>query len=163
VWVSDLTYIPTKEGWLCCAAHKDLFTGEIVGYALGSRITMELVKQSLLRAVAVKKPGKGLIHHSDRGSQYCAHEYQRLLHRLGIKASMSRKGNCYDNSPIESFWGIMKSELVHHRKYQTRDEAIKDISEYIEVFYNRQRYQNRLGYLSPVLYERQFYVQRAAT
>jgi putative transposase len=163
VWVSDLTYIPPKEGWLYCAAHKDLFTGEIVGYALGSGITMELVKQSLLRAVAVKKSGEGLIHHSDRGSQYCAHKYQRLLHRLGIKASMSRKGNCYDNSPIESFWGIMKSELVHHRKYQTRDEAIKDISEYIEVFYNRQRYQKRLGYLSPVLYERQFYVQRAAT
>lgn len=162
VWVSDLTYIPTKEGWLYCAAHKDLFNGEIVGYALGSRITMELVKQSLLKAVAVKQPGKGLIHHSDRGSQYCAREYQRLLHQSGMKASMNRKGNCYDNAPIESFWGIMKSELVHHQQYQTRKEAIKEISEYIEVFYNRQRYQKRPGYLSPVLYERQFYAQRAA-
>ena len=162
VWVSDLTYIPTKEGWLYCAAHKDLFNGEIVGYALGPRITTELVKQSLLRAVAVKQPGKGLIHHSDRGSQYCAHEYQRLLHRLGMKTSMSRKGNCYDNAPMESFWGIMKSELVNHQHYQTRKEAMKEITEYIEVFYNRQRYQKRLGYLPPVLYGRQFSAQRAA-
>jgi putative transposase len=162
VWVSDLTYIPTKEGWLYCAAHKDLFNGEILGYALGPRITMKLVKQSLLRAVAVKQPCKGLIHYSDRGSQYCSHEYQRLLNQFGMKASMSRKGNCYDNAPMESFWGIMKSELINHQHYQTRKEAIKEITEYIEVFYNRQRYQKRLGYLSPVLYGRQFSAQRAA-
>ncbi|RPI49222.1 MAG: hypothetical protein EHM49_10255, partial [Deltaproteobacteria bacterium] len=97
-----------EEGWLYCAAHKDLFNGEIVGYALGPRITMELVRQSLLRAVILRQPCKGLIHHSDRGSQYCAHEYQKLLHRFGMKASMSRKGNCYDNAPMESFTNITK-------------------------------------------------------
>jgi transposase InsO family protein len=161
-WVSDLTYIPTDEGWLYCAAHKDLFNGEIVGYALGPKITMHLVEQSLLRAVRLKRPPRGLIHHSDRGSQYCAHEYRKLLERCGMKASMSRKGNCYDNAPMESFWGTMKNELVHHRRYRTREEAIKEITEYIEVFYNRERRQKRLGYLSPAAYERQFYAQRAA-
>ena len=162
VWVSDLTYIPTEEGWLYCAAHKDLFNGEIVGYALGSRITMDLVKQSLLKAVRTKRPSKGLIHHSDRGIQYCAHTYQKLLTQLGMKVSMSRKGNCYDNAPLESFWGTLKNELVHHRHYATRQEAIREIAEYIEVFYNRQRRQARLGYLSPAAYARQFSLRQAA-
>ncbi len=162
VWVSDLTYIPTREGWLYCAAHKDLFNGEIVGYALGSRITMDLVRQSLLNAVRTKRPPKGLIHHSDRGIQYCAHPYQTLLTQLGMVISMSRKGNCYDNAPMESFWGTLKTELVHHRRYATREEAIRDITEYIEVFYNRERRQKRLGYLSPAAYERKFYAERAA-
>jgi len=162
VWVSDLTYIPTEEGWLYCAAHKDLFNGEIVGYALGSRITAELVKQSLLKAVALKRPPRGLIHHSDRGKQYCASGYQQLLETVGMQPSMSRKGNCYDNAPIESFWGTLKTELVHHRRYRTREEAIKEITEYIEVFYNRERRQKRLGYLSPAAYERKFYARRAA-
>jgi putative transposase len=161
VWVSDITYIPTEEGWLYCAAHKDLFTGEVVGYALGSRITMDLVRQSLLKAVTAKRPPGGLIHHSDRGIQYCAPGYRRLLDLLGITASMSRKGNCYDNAPMESFWGILKSELVHHRRYATRDEAIRDITEYIAVFYNRERRQKRLCYLSPAAYERKFYAERA--
>ena len=162
VWVSDLTYIPTEEGWLYCAAHKDLFNGEIVGYALGSRITRHLVEQSLLKAVRVKRPSTGLIHHSDRGSQYCSPKYQRLLERLGMLPSMSRKGNCYDNAPMESFWGTMKNELVHHRRYKTREEAIREIAEYIEVFYNRERRQKRLDYLSPAAYERKFYARRAA-
>ncbi len=162
VWVSDLTYIPTEEGWLYCAAHKDLFNGEIVGYALGSRITMDLVRQSLLKAVTAKRPPRGLIHHSDRGIQYCAYEYQKLLDRLGMKVSMSRKGNCYDNAPMESFWGTLKSELVHHQRYRTREEAIREITEYIEMFYNRQRRQKRLDYLSPVAYERKFYAGQAA-
>lgn len=162
VWVSDITYIPTDEGWLYCAAHKDLFNGEIVGYALGSRITMDLVKQSLLKAATTKRPPEGLIHHSDRGIQYCAHTYQKLLAQLGMKASMSRKGNCYDNAPMESFWGTLKNELVHHRRYRTREEAIREITEYIEVFYNRERRQKRLGYLSPAAYKRKFYVERAA-
>jgi putative transposase len=162
VWVSDITYIPTDEGWLYCAAHKDLFNGEIVGYALGSRITMDLVKQSLLKAATTKRPPEGLIHHSDRGIQYCAHKYQKLLALLGMKASMSRKGNCYDNAPMESFWGTLKNELVHHRRYRTREEAIREITEYIEVFYNRERRQKRLGYLSPAAYKRKFYVERAA-
>jgi putative transposase len=162
IWVSDITYIPTDEGWLYCAAHKDLFNGEIVGYALGSRITTDLVRQSLLQAVAAKRPPRGLIHHSDRGIQYCAHEYQKLLVRLGTKPSMSRKGNCYDNAPMESFWGTLKNELVHHQRYATRAEAIREITEYIEVFYNRERRQKRLGYLSPAAYERKFYALRAA-
>jgi len=100
-WVSDITYIPTDEGWLYCAAHKDLFNGEIAGYALGSRITKDLVIKSLIMAVGRKQPDPGLISHSDRGSQYCSLEYQKLLDRLGMKASMSRKGNCYDNAPME--------------------------------------------------------------
>jgi putative transposase len=161
VWLSDLTYISTDEGWLYCAAHKDLCTGEIVGYALGSRITRDLVERSLFRAVAAKRPPKGLIHHSDRGRQYCSPHFQRLLSQFGMKASMSRKGNCYDNAPMESFWGTMKNELVHHRRYKTREEAISEITEYIEIFYNRERIQKRLGYLSPAVYERKFYAQRA--
>lgn len=162
VWVSDITYIPTDEGWLYVAGHKDIFTGELVGYAMDSRMTKELVNRSLLQAVTKKSPARGLIHHSDRGSQYCAHEYRSLLDKLGIIASMSRKGNCYDNAPMESFWGTLKSELVHHSHYRNRNEAKQEITEYIEVFYNRQRKQERLGYLSPVAYERQFYERRLA-
>lgn len=157
VWVTDLTYIPTDEGWLYLAGHKDLFTGEIVGYAMGPRMTKNLVSQSLFRAVAAKRPEKGLIHHSDRGSQYCALEYRELLDQFGMKASMSRKGNCYDNAPMESFWGTLKNELVHHRRYTTRAEAISEIREYIEIFYNRQRRQASLGYLSPAAYEKKYY------
>jgi len=162
VWVTDITYIPTGEGWLYLAGHKDLFTGEIVGYAMGPRMTKSLVSQSLFRAVAAKRPKKGLIHHSDRGSQYCSYEYRELLDQFGLTASMSRKGNCYDNAPMESFWGTLKNELVHHRRYTTRDEAIRDIREYIEIFYNRQRRQARLGYLSPAAYEQSFYAGQLA-
>jgi len=157
VWVSDITYVPTDEGWLYLAGHKDLFTGEIVGYAMGERLKKSLVSQSLLQAVAAKRPAKGLIHHSDRGSQYCSYEYRKILDQFSLKASMSRKGNCFDNAPMESFWGILKQELIHHRRYRSRREAIHDITEYIEVFYNRQRRQARLGFLSPVAYEQRFY------
>jgi transposase InsO family protein len=162
IWLSDITYIPTEEGWLYLAGHKDIFTGEIVGYAMGSRITKNLVSQSLFKAVAAKRPGAGLIHHSDRGRQYCAHEYRRLMDQFKMRASMSRKGDCYDNAPMESFWGTLKNELVHHRRYKTREQAIREITEYIEVFYNRQRRQARLGYLSPAIYERQFYASQVA-
>ena len=162
VWLSDITYIPTEEGWLYLAGHKDLFTGEIVGYAMGSRITKNLVSQSLFKAVAAKRPGPGLIHHSDRGSQYCAHEYRKLVDQFKMSASMSRKGDCYDNAPMESFWGTLKNELVHHSRYKTREQAIREITEHIEVFYNRQRRQERLGYLSPAVYERQFYARQVA-
>jgi len=162
VWLSDITYIPTEEGWLYLAGHKDICSGGIVGYAMGDRITKRLVSQSLFRAVSAKHPGKGLIHHSDRGSQYCAHDYRKLLNQFGMKASMSGKGNCYDNAPMESFWGTLKSELVYHRRYKSRQEAIKDITEYIEVFYNRQRRQARLGYPSPAAYEKLFYEKRIA-
>jgi len=162
VWMTDITYIPTDEGWLYLAGHKDLFSGELVGYAMGSRMTKALVMQSLFRAVAAKRPAKGLIHHSDRGSQYCSPKYRKLLEQFGMTASMSRKGNCYDNAPMESFWGTLKQELVHHRRYSTRQEAIREITEYIEVFYNRQRRQARLGYLSPVAYEHKFYAGQLA-
>jgi len=157
VWVSDITYVPTDEGWLYLTGHKDLFTGEIVGYAMGERLTRNLVSQSLFRAVAAKRPAKGLIHHSDRGSQYCSYEYSRVLHQYGLQASMSGKGNCFDNAPMESFWGTLKQELVHHRHYSSRQEAIKDITEYIEVFYNRKRLQARLGFLAPAVYAQKYY------
>jgi transposase InsO family protein len=162
VWVTDITYIPTDEGWLYLAGHKDLFTGQLVGYAMGARMTKALVMQSLFRAVAAKRPAKGLIHHSDRGSQYCSPKYRELLEQFGMIASMSRKGNCYDNAPMESFWGTLKQELVHHRRYNTRQEAIREITEYIEVFYNRQRRQAKLGYLSPVVYEQKFHAGQLA-
>jgi len=162
VWVSDITYVPTEEGWLYLAGHKDLCTGEVVGYALGDRLTRKLISQSLFMAVRAKRPPRGLIHHSDRGSQYCSHDYRKLLDQFGMRASMSRKGNCYDNAPMESLWGTLKNELMHHRHYKTREEAKKEISEHIEVFYNRQRRQKRLGYLSPAAYERQFYARRQA-
>lgn len=162
IWLTDITYIRTREGWLYLAAHKDLFNGEIVGYALGKRMTSAFVMTSLFRAVAKKHPPAGLIHHSDRGSQYCSKKYWKLIKQFKMKASMSRKGNCYDNAPIESFWGTLKNELVYHRDYQTREEAIREITEYIEIFYNRQRIQKRLGYLSPAAYERKYYEKMLA-
>jgi transposase InsO family protein len=157
VWLSDITYIPTDEGWLYLAGHKDLFNGEIVGYAMGERLTRNLVSQSLFRSVIAKHPAKGLLHHSDRGSQYCSHEYRRLLGQFGLEASMSGKGNCFDNAPMESFWGTLKQELVYHRHYRNRQEAMQEITEYIEIFYNRLRLQPKLGFLSPVAYAQRFY------
>ena len=157
VWVTDITYVPTDEGWLYLAGHKDLFTGEIVGYALGERLTRNLVSESLLRALRAKRPGRALMHHSDRGSQYCSLEYRGLLEQSGLRSSMSGKGNCFDNAPMESFWGTLKQELVHHRHYRSRLEAVQEITEYIEIFYNRQRRQARLGFLSPAAYEQRFY------
>lgn len=162
VWLTDLTYIPTQEGWLYLAGHKDVFTGEIVGYAMGPRMTKSLVSQSLFSAVARKRPGRGLIHHSDRGSQYCSKSYQKLLKQFGMLPSMSRKGNCHDNAPMESFWGTLKQELVHHRKYSTRQSAINEIREYIEIFYNRQRCQKRLHFLSPAAFEQHFFRRKYA-
>ena len=152
VWVSDITYIPTAEGWLYLAGHKDLFTHEIVGYAMGERLSRYLVSESLYKALELKRPGQGLLQHSDQGSQYCAEDYRHILEKRGIQISMSRRGNCYDNAPMESFWGTLKQELVYHRRYATRVEAKREIREYIEIFYNRQRIQAKLDYLSPALY-----------
>ena len=157
VWLSDITYIPTDEGWLYLAGHKDLFNGEIVGYAMGERLTRNLISQSLFRSMIAKRPAKGLLHHSDRGSQYCSHEYRSLLGQFGLEVSMSGKGNCFDNAPMESFWGTLKQELIHHRHYRTRQEAMQEIAEYIEIFYNRLRIQPKLGFLSPVAYVQRFY------
>ncbi|MCA1607083.1 MAG: IS3 family transposase [Acidobacteria bacterium] len=161
-WTADITYVPTDEGWLYVAAIKDLFAGEIVGCAFGERMTTDLVVRALEQAITTRRPAAGLVHHSDRGSQYGSHEYQAKLRSYGMRASMSRKGNCYDNAPVESFWGTLKTELVHHRRYQTRAEAMYEISEYIGIFYNRQRRQARLGYLSPAAYTQQFTRQQQA-
>lgn len=156
IWVTDLTYIATDEGWLYLAGIKDVFTCEIVGYAMGARMTQELTAAALARAVQCKRPASGLIHHSDRGSQYCARDYRDILKKHGLTASMSRKGNCFDNAPMESFWGNLKNELVHHERYASRAQAMASIQEYIEIFYNRQRRHSRLGYLSPAVFAQQF-------
>lgn len=161
-WVSDITYVPTAEGWLYLAGIKDLFTCEVVGHAMDARMTTELVGGALRKALTIKRPAPGLLHHSDRGAQYGAHDYQAWLKHFGVRASMSRRGNCYDNAPIESFWGTLKNELVHHRRYDTREQARREISEYIELFYNRQRRHSRLGNLSPVAFAQQWARQQPA-
>lgn len=161
-WVTDITYVTTDEGWLYLAGIKDLFNGELVGYALDERMTQNLVMQALFRAVAARRPERGLVHHSDRGSQYCAHAYQRLLRQFGMQVSMSRKGNCWDNAPMESCWGSLKTELIHHRRFATRNEAKREITEYIEIFYNRIRKQARLGYLSPAAFMQKHYADQMA-
>jgi len=162
VWVTDITYVHTDEGWLYLAGVKDVFTCELVGYAMAERMTQELVAKALFRAVQQKRPAPGLIHHSDRGSQYCSYNYQQILEQFGMRASMSRRGNCYDNAPMESFWGTLKNELVHHCRYATRAEAEASIREYIEIFYNRQRRHSRLGYLSPAVFAQNFSLLQAA-
>jgi putative transposase len=160
--LSDITYVPTDEGWLYLVGHKDLCTRKIVGYAMGAHMTKNLVMDSLLRAVEATKPPDGLLHHSDRGSQYCSHEYRRMLEGFGMRASMSGTGNCFDNAPMESIWATLKTELIFHRHFTTRQQPIQEITEYIEVFYNRQRLQKQPGYLSPAAFERQFYEQQLA-
>ena len=164
VWTADITYVPTDEGWLYVAAIKDLFAGEIVGRSFGARMTTDLIVRALEQAVATRRPSPDLIHHSDRGSQYCSSEYRGLVEGYAMRASMSRRGNCYDNAPVESFWGTLKNELVHHRGYETRAEATREIMEYIDIFYNRQRRQARLGYMSPAAFTQHFrrQQQRAA-
>lgn len=161
-WTTDITYVPTDEGWLYLAGVKDLFNGELVGYAMNERMTQKLVMQALFRGVATKRPGRGLIHHSDRGSQYCAHDYQKVIRQFGMRPSMSRKGNCWDNAPMESCWGTLKTEFIHHRRFATRAQAKREITEYIEVFYNRIRKQARLGYLSPAAFSQQYYAKKMA-
>ncbi|KVP91961.1 hypothetical protein WJ95_07060 [Burkholderia ubonensis] len=144
------------------AGLKDLYSGEIVGYAMSERMTKHLVMQALFRAVATRRPAAGLIHHTDRGSQYCALAYQALVSQFDMRASMSRRGNCHDNAPIESFWGTLKNELVYHQRFATREQARHAISEYIEIFYNRQRTQARLNYQSPVAFTQRFYLNQIA-
>lgn len=161
-WVTDITYVATDEGWLYLAGVKDLFDGALVGYALAERMTQDLVMQALFRAVTTRRPGRGLIHHSDRGSQYCAHDYQQMLRQFGMRSSMSRKGNCWDNAPMESCWGSLKTEYIHHRRFASREQARREITEHIEIFYNRMRKQARLGYLSPAAFTQQYYAQQIA-
>ena len=160
MWTTDLTYIGTAEGWLYLAGVKDLATREIVGYAMGSRMTTELVQQALRKALAFRTPRESCIHHSDRGSQYCAREYRREVERAGMKVSMSRKGNCYDNAPTESFWGHLKQELIYQRRFATRVDAQAAIREYIEVFYNRMRRHSALGNLAPSVFAERYHPAR---
>jgi transposase InsO family protein len=153
-WVSDITFIPTREGWLYLAAVEDLYSRMVVGWAMAARMTSRLVVEALGMAVRRRLPGEDLVAHSDRGSQYASEHYQRLLATHGIACSMSRRADCWDNAPMESFFASLKKELVHHEDYHTREEAQASIFEYIEVFYNRQRRHSTLGYMSPAEYER---------
>ena len=148
-WVSDITYIWTNEGWLYLAGVKDLYTKELVGYVINKRMTADLVCRALNMAIKNKRPSQGLILHSDRGSQYCSNEYHKIIKCHQFTGSMSGKGNCFDNAPIESFWGILKNELVYHQDYKTRFEANNDITKYIELEYNQTRIQKGLGYKTP--------------
>jgi putative transposase len=157
-WVSDITYIWTEEGWLYLAAVLDLYSRSVVGWAMAERMTRELVMAALTMAVRRRRPGCGLIVHSDRGSQYASEDYQALLESQGFLCSMSRKGDCYDNATMESFFHSLKVEQVHDQRYRTRDEAKADIFEYIETYYNPIRRPSALSYLSP----RDFEKQRAA-
>lgn len=152
-WVTDITYIATGEGWLYLAVVLDLYSRRVVGWAMADHMRLELVSDALNMALGHRRPTRGLLHHSDRGVQYASDTYQGLLTDHGFECSMSRKGDCYDNAAMESFFGTLKTELVHHERYATRDEARASIFEYIEVFYNRQRLHSTLGYQSPEAFE----------
>jgi putative transposase len=150
VWLADITYIPTAEGWLYLAAVMDLFSRKIVGWAMRDHMQVELASAALTMAIQQQRPQAGLIHHSDRGVQYASRTYRNALTDAGITASMSRKADCYDNAPMESFFHTLKTELVHHRNYKTRAEAQRDIFAFIEGFYNRTRLHSALRYIAPI-------------
>jgi transposase InsO family protein len=152
-WVADITYVPTREGWLYLAAVEDLYSRRVVGWSMADRMGSRLVVDALELAVQRRLPGEGLLAHSDRGSQYASDHYQRLLARHGIACSMSRRADCWDNAPMESFFASLKKELVHDADFATRAEARAALFEYIEVFYNGQSRHSSLGYVSPVEYE----------
>jgi transposase InsO family protein len=152
-WVGDITYVPTAEGWLYLAIVLDLFSRKIIGWSMSSRMKAGLVNDALLMAIWQRKPPKGLIWHTDRGSQYCSNSHVKITKQHGILQSMSRKGNCWDNAVAESFFHTIKTELIYQTKFKTREEAKHAIFEYIEVFYNRIRMHSTNDYLSPVKYE----------
>lgn len=152
LWVGDITYIDTDEGWLYLAKVMDVYNREIIGWAVEKRMTKSLVIKAMDRAIRKRRPAQSPIFHSDRGSQYASYAFRRLLVNNHIRQSMSGKGNCYDNAMAESFFKTLKTELIYQNKYQTRQEAKQDIFEYIEVFYNRQRLHSALGYKTPVEY-----------
>lgn len=154
VWVSDITYIWTSEGWLYLAGVVDLYSRQVVGWAMSRRIDGQLTLSALRQAIARRHPGRGLLHHSDQGKQYAAGDYSDLLNDHGMIASMSRRGDCWDNAVMESFFGTLKTEMVYFEEFSSREEAKTKIFEYIEVFYNRQRRHSTLGQLSPVEFER---------
>jgi len=156
VWLADITYVGTAEGWLYVAAVKDMATCEIVGWSMDTSLHSVLAERALLMAIQRHRPPKGLIQHSDRGVQYASGPYRKILADHKLVASMSRKGNCLDNAPMESFFGSLKNELVHRARFKTRDEARRAIFEYIEVWYNRQRRHSSLGYVTPEQARRNF-------
>lgn len=155
VYVGDITYIRTQEGWLYLAVVIDLYSRQVVGWSMNKRMKASLVNDSLLMAIKKRQPGEGLISHSDRGSQYASNSHRALLQAYGIRQSMSRRGNCWDNSVAESFFHTLKVELVHHENFKTREEAEQAIFHYIEVYYNKLRMHSANDYLSPVEFEQQ--------
>lgn len=162
-WVGDITYIPTEEGWLYLAVILDLFSRRVIGWAMSQNIDQQLTRQAMVMALVKRQPTQGLIMHSDRGVQYAAGDYQRLLSDWSITPSMSRKGNCYDNAVSESFFATLKGELVDHECYATRQEARTSIFEYIESFYNRERLHSTLDYMTPVEFEQAYAEQSTGT
>ena len=148
-WVADITYIPTQEGWLYLAVVLDLYSRKIVGWSMSHQVTADLVEDALRMALYERQPDPGLLHHSDRGSQYASDQIQQIMSANQIQVSMSRTGNCFDNAVMESFFSTLKCEWVHHQNYKTRTEASQDIFEYIAGFYNTIRRHSALGYLSP--------------
>ena len=156
-WLGDITFIPTGEGWLYLAAILDLFSRKVIGWAMDETLESVLVEQAFQMAVQNRKLVEGLLHHTDRGSQYASGSYQNLLTAFDIQVSMSRTGDCFDNAPMESFFSTLKCEQVHLQNYSTRAEARTDIFAYIEGFYNRTRRHSSLGYLSPEEFERRYY------
>ncbi len=154
-WVADITYVPTRKGWLYLAVVLDLYSRMVVGWSMDTSLATQLIASALTMALQTRRPtpDSGLLHHSDRGSQYASYQYQNLLAPHGIQASMSRTANVYDNAVIESFFSTLKSELIHHCDYATQQEATRDIFRYIEGFYNRRRRHSALGYLSPNQFE----------
>jgi len=162
IWVTDISYIYTYEGWLYLTTVKDIFTKEIVGWATDNNMRTELCIKALENAIKRHKPPRGTIHHSDRGMQYCSRDYQAILKKYGMICSMSRKGNCYDNACAETFFSTIKCEMLYHKRYMTRDLARQDIFWYIEVFYNRKRRHQALGYVSPAAFKQRYLGQKAA-
>jgi putative transposase len=154
VWAADMTFVPTSEGWLYVAVVMKVKSRKIIGLGMSDKLSQELASTTLRDALGRQSPSEGLIHHSDRGRQYASYAYQELLREYGLTPSMSRSGNCYDNAYVESFFGTLKTELVHGERYRSRLEARLSIFEYVEVFYNRQRSHSALGYRSPEQYEK---------
>lgn len=153
-WGTDITYVWTAEGWLYLAIVIDLYSRRVVGWCIDKRMKKSLVTRALMMAINLRKPKPGLIHHSDRGSQYASHQYQQLLKQHGIIASMSRKGNCWDNAPVERFFSSLKREWIGDQLYMNRENAINDIREYVAVYYNAKRLHSTLGYMTPLNYEK---------
>ena len=156
VWTSDITYIPTDEGWLYLAAVIDLYARQVVGWSMTSHMETSLVADALRMAWFRRHPEPGLIFHSDRGSQYCSHEFQAALSGYGMKSSMSRKGNCWDNAPTESLWGSLKVGRLHGMQFETRRQAMDEVIDWL-TFYNHRRLHSTLGYISPMRFENNWY------